>query len=83
MVVEARQSFQFFRHNTWFFKNIRALPNFLYGILHYLISITVLQKKSVYKSKFYIRVDSIRNSQFTLTITKTDLQGNPAKIMQE
>ena len=46
MVVAARQSFhqsfQFFRQNAWFPENNRALSIFLYGILHYLISITKL-----------------------------------------
>ena len=42
MVVGARQSFQFFRQNTWFLENNRALSKFLYGILHYLISIIKL-----------------------------------------
>ena len=42
MVVEARQNFQSFRQSTWFFENNRALSKFLYGILHYLISITKL-----------------------------------------
>ena len=41
-VVGARQSFQIFRENTWFLENKRALSNFLYGILHYLISIIKL-----------------------------------------
>ena len=70
MVVGARQSFHFFRHNTWFLENIRALPNFLDGILHYLISIIVLQKNQSIKSNFTLR----RNSQFTLIIIKTVLQ---------
>ena len=38
MVVEAHQSFKFFRQNTWFLKNNRAFPKFLYEILHYLVS---------------------------------------------
>ena len=38
-VARARQSFQIFRQNTWFFENNRALSKVLYGILHYLISI--------------------------------------------
>ena len=42
MVVRACQSFQFFGQNTWFLKNNRALSKFLYGILHYLISIITL-----------------------------------------
>ena len=41
-VVGARQSFQIFRQNTWFLENNRALPKFLYGNLHYLISIIKL-----------------------------------------
>ena len=41
-IVGARQSFQIFRQNTWFLKNNRALSKFLYGILHYLISIIKL-----------------------------------------
>ena len=39
MVVGARQSFQFFREETWFRENNGALSKFLYGIWHYLISI--------------------------------------------
>ena len=39
MVVETRQSFQFFRQKTWFVENSRALSKFLYGVSHYLISI--------------------------------------------
>ena len=39
MVVGARQSFQFSRQKTWFLENNRALSKFLYGVLHYLISI--------------------------------------------
>ena len=42
MVVEVRQSFQFFRQKTWFLENDTALSKFCYGILHYLISITKL-----------------------------------------
>ena len=42
MIVGARESLQFFSQNTWFFKNNRPLPKFLYEILHYLISITEL-----------------------------------------
>ena len=42
MVVGTCQSFQFFRQNTWFFENNRALSKFLYGILNYPISITKL-----------------------------------------
>ena len=41
-VVVARQSFQIFRQNTWFLEKNRALSKFLYGILHYLISIIKL-----------------------------------------
>ena len=42
VVVEARQSFQFLRKSTWFLKNNRAFYEFLYEILHYLISIIKL-----------------------------------------
>ena len=42
MVVGARQTFQFFRENTWFLENNKALSKVLYGILHCLISITKL-----------------------------------------
>ena len=37
IVVGVRQSFQFFRHNTWFLEENRALSKFLIKILHYLI----------------------------------------------
>ena len=37
---------QFFRQNTWFLKNNRALSKFLCGILHFLISITKLSEKN-------------------------------------
>ena len=53
-VVGGRQSFQFFLQNTWFLGNNRVLSKFLYGILHYLICITKLSKKSVHISQFYI-----------------------------
>ena len=33
-VVGARQSFNFFRQNTWFLENNRALFKVWYGILH-------------------------------------------------
>ena len=39
MIVGARQNFQFFKQKTWFLENNRALSKFLYGILHYSISI--------------------------------------------
>ena len=42
LVFVARQSFPFFRRNTWFLENNRILSKFLYGILHCLISITKL-----------------------------------------
>lgn len=42
MVVEAPQSFQFFRKNTCFLENNIALSNFVYGIFHYLFGITKL-----------------------------------------
>ena len=42
MVVGARQCFQFLRQNTWFLENNINFSQLLYGILHYLISITKL-----------------------------------------
>ena len=39
MVVGARQNFQFLKQKTWFLENNRAMSEFLYGILHYLITI--------------------------------------------
>ena len=42
MTVVARQSFQFFRQNTWLLENNRALSEFSSGILNSLISITNL-----------------------------------------
>ena len=42
MAVVARQSFQFFRQNTWLLENNRALSEFLSGVLNSLISITNL-----------------------------------------
>ena len=53
-VCGACQSFQFFRQNSWFRENNRALSKFLYGILYYLISITKLYRKSVHKAHFHI-----------------------------
>ena len=41
-VVGARQNVQIFRQNTCFLENNRALAKFLWGILHYLISIIKL-----------------------------------------
>ena len=37
MVVGARQIFRFFRQNTRFLENNKALSKFMYGILLYLI----------------------------------------------
>ena len=50
----ACQSFQIFRQNTWFLENNRALSKFLYEILHYLISITILYKNQFIKSDFIL-----------------------------
>ena len=50
MVVGVRQSFQFFRQNTWFLENSGTLPKLLYKILHYLISI-INYKITKYKYK--------------------------------
>ena len=41
-LVEAHQSFQIFKQNTWFIENNSAMSKFLFGILHYLISIIKL-----------------------------------------
>ena len=60
MVVEVK----FFRQNTWFLKNNRTLSKFLYEILHYLIGITKLSKKSVHVSQFYIN----HLSHFTVSL---------------
>ena len=54
MVVGALESIQFFRQNTWFLENKGALYQSLHGILHYLISITRLWKKSLPDTQFYI-----------------------------
>ena len=61
MVVGVRQSFKFFRENTRFLENNRALSKVLYGIWHYLICITKLSKKSVHISQFYINHTSHLN----------------------
>ena len=53
MVAGARQNFQFFRQNTWFLENNRALSKFksdLNQILHYLINC----KNSFRKIQFYV-----------------------------
>ena len=39
MVVIARQSFQFFKQNTWFLENNTDFSKLLYGVSYYLISI--------------------------------------------
>ena len=62
MVVGARQSFQIFRQNTWFLEKNTALSNFLYGILHYLISITRLNKNQVIKFNFTSTTRATLNS---------------------
>ena len=62
MVVGARQNFQFFRQYTWFLKSKRTLYKFLCRILHFLISITKLSKKSVHKSQLYINHASHPNT---------------------
>ena len=41
-----------FRKNIWFLKNNRALFKFLYGILHYLISIMKLYYNQSIKNNF-------------------------------
>ena len=56
MLVRARQSFQFqfFRQKTWFLENNRALPKFLYGILHYLTITTKLKQNQSIKKQSHI-----------------------------
>ena len=44
-----------------FLKNKRAFSKILYGILHYLISITNLPETSVHRSQFYINQQSHLN----------------------
>ena len=39
MVVGARQNFQVFRQIAWFVENNKALSEFRYQMLHYIISI--------------------------------------------
>ena len=51
MVIGARQSFKFFRQNTWVLRNIGVLSKFSYGIFLYLVSINNLFKKSALKTK--------------------------------
>ena len=52
MVVEARQSFQFFRQIIWVLKNNQAFCKVLYGILNYLISIIKSFKNQSIKPNF-------------------------------
>ena len=65
-VVRARQSFIFFRQNTWFLENNGALSRFLYGILHNLISIIKLLKISFLKPNFILTTRATLNKQFDL-----------------
>ena len=45
-VVGARQSFQLFRQINWFLENNRPSTKLLYGILHYVISLSSHNKIS-------------------------------------
>ena len=54
MVVEARQSFQFFRQVTWFLANARALSKFKYQILYHVISIIKLENNQSVKPNFML-----------------------------
>ena len=47
---------QFSKQNISFLENNRSLSKFLYGVLHYLISIIKLQKKLVHKTQLYIKI---------------------------
>ena len=58
VLVGACQSFHFFRQNTWFLENNRVLSKFLYGILHYLISITKLSKNQSEKANFILTTEA-------------------------
>ena len=64
MVVGARQIFHLFGQNNWFLENNRALSKLLFEILHYLISITRLEKKQSIKSNF------ILNTRANLEVAK-------------
>ena len=57
MVFGARQSFQFFRQNTWFPENNRALTKFFHRILHYVISITKVERRLGQKYKVSFKID--------------------------
>ena len=52
LVVEARQSFHFFRQITWLVENNIAWSKFRYRILHYLIAVIKLWKNQSTKAKF-------------------------------
>ena len=69
MVVGACQRFQFFRQNTWFWKNNVALSKILCGILHELINIS-----SSYKKGQSAKANFILTTRATLTkkATKTN-----------
>ena len=54
MLVGALQSFQFFRQNTWFLENNRALPNFFMRFCITKLVLPKLQKKSVLKTQIHI-----------------------------
>ena len=70
MVVGARQSFRFFRKNTYFLANSRALSKFLYGILHYLISISKSQKNQSIKPNFILGTRSTLRRSFLQTTSR-------------
>ena len=61
MVVGTRQSFQFFSQNTWFLEKNRALSKFLYGIVHYIISVTKSLKNQSIKPNFMLTMQAILN----------------------
>ena len=52
--VRACQNFQFFRQNTWFLENNRALSKVLYGVLHCLINIMKQYKNQFIKHNFIL-----------------------------
>ena len=54
MVVRDRQSFQFFKQNTWFLEDNRALSKFLHGILHYQLVLPNYKKNHSIKPNFIL-----------------------------
>ena len=66
MEVVARQSFQFFRQITWFFRSKRALFKVKYWILHHLISIIKLQNDWFVKTNFILTTQATSNDFYII-----------------